>query len=107
MATLKQGEAKTITLTVTENEEAVDLSTATLTFGIRNKHAAIVLVTIADADFNKTQAAAGIVSIFLTGTHTNQVEGEYVGELKAVFPGSPQVIEKSADLAFSIKRAIL
>jgi len=93
----KQGEAKTLTFTVTEDGVAVDLSTATLAFGVKKrKRDDSYIFSKADEDFDKTQAANGIVSIDLSITDTDQDPWSYVGELKVTFADSS--IDKSADL---------
>ncbi|MEW6386821.1 MAG: hypothetical protein AB1491_04810 [Thermodesulfobacteriota bacterium] len=103
--TLKQGEAKTLTLTVTEAGQAVDLSGATLFLGVkRYKTDTAYTFSKNDGDFNKTQAAQGMVSVFLTGADTDREPGAYVGELKAAFPGS--VVEKSTDWLVLIEAAV-
>ena len=103
--TLKQGEAKPLTLTVTEEGQAVDLTSATLFLGVkRYKSDAAYTFSKSDADFDKSQAAQGIVSVFLTASETNQEPGTYVGELKASFPGS--VVDKSVDWLVLIEPAV-
>jgi hypothetical protein len=107
--TLKQGEAKKLHLTVTdENETAVDLSGATLFLGVKKKKNDLgYAISKNHAAFDLSQAAQGIVSVFLEGTDTNQTPGPYVGELKVTFPGAaPVTMEKSGDLAISIERAV-
>jgi hypothetical protein len=103
--TLKQGEAKTLTLTVREDGQAVDLSGATLFLGVkRYKSDTAYAFSKNDGDFNKVQAAQGMVSVFLTATDTNKEPGTYVGELKASFPGN--VVEKSGDWLVLIEPAV-
>ena len=105
---IKQGEAKTLTLTVTDqNGEAVDLTGATLALTVKAKKTDTE-ETFAkeDADFNKSQQVEGIVSVFLTATDTNQTPGPYMGELKAVWPGVNEIIEKSQDCYLTIEGAI-
>jgi hypothetical protein len=105
---IKQGEAKTITFTVKDAlGVAVDLSAATLLFGVKNdKAAAAYTFSKLDAAFNKAQAALGIVSVDLSATDTNQPEGTYTGELKCSWTGPPAVVNKSADFYLQIKKAI-
>jgi hypothetical protein len=103
---VKQGEAKTGFFTVKDAlGAAVDLSAATLTLGVKKDKAdEAYIFSKADADFNKTQAAQGIVSVNLTATDTNQPEGTYIVELKCVWAGP--VIKKSEDFFLQIKRAV-
>ena len=62
---LKQGEAKTITFTVTRAYgQAVDLTGATLFLGVkRHKSDTAYIFSKVDADFDKTQQALGIVDV--------------------------------------------
>jgi ribosomal protein S11 len=103
---IKQGEAKTITFTVKDASGAViNLSAATLLFGIKKDKAdSAYAFSKLDADFNKAQAALGIVSVNLSVTDTNQAESTYVGELKCAWAGP--VVKKSEDFFLQIKRAV-
>lgn len=105
--TVKQKEAKTVRFTVTDADgSAVDLSTSTLQFDIkRHKRDTTALVTKADAVFDKTSAALGIVTVPLSETDLDQAYGDYVGELKIVFSGSN--IDKSADISIEIQKAVI
>ena len=58
----------------------------------------------ADEEFNKSQAANGIVSVNLTPADTDQPEATYVGELKCAWSGP--VIKKSEDFFLHIMRAV-
>ena len=103
--TFKQGEAKTLTLTITENGVPVDLSTATLELGVkRQKSDTTYVINKKDTDFDKTQAINGIVSVYISDQDTNQDPWAYVGELKVVFSASS--IDKSADLTIIIEQAV-
>ena len=107
--TLKQGEAKTLTLTVTDKDgAAVDLTGCTLFLALkRHKGDGDYTFSKNHSDFDASQAAQGIVSVFLTATDTNQVPGPYVGELKVTFPGAPPAtVEKSGDLTVIIEGAV-
>jgi hypothetical protein len=103
---IKQGEAKTVTFTVTDTDgEPVDLAAATLFLGIKkDKSDTAYTFSHEDADFDKTQAADGLVAVALTAEDTNQEEGPYVGELKCSWAGP--VIKKSEDFFLQIKRAV-
>jgi len=106
--TLKQGEAKLLTLTVTdESGAAVNLNGCTLFLGVKTPKGEAYAFSKDHGDFNLSQAGQGIVSVFLGDTDTNQTPGPYVGELKVLFPGTaPNTVEKSDDLALSIERAV-
>ncbi len=101
----KQKEAQTVRFTVTDATDAVvDLSTATLTFAVKKYGAAAYAILKADATFDKTQAALGIVTVPLSATDLDLAQGEYGGELKMYF--SAANIDKSADITVVIKQAM-
>jgi hypothetical protein len=107
--TLKQGEAKRLTLTVTNKDgTAVDLTGSTLFMAAKShKGDQVYAFSKEHSDFDLSQAAQGIVSVFLTATDTNQVPGPHVGELKVTFPGAPPAtVEKSGDLTVIIEAAV-
>ncbi len=106
---LKQGEAKTLTITVKDSDGAVvDLSAATLFLGVKKSKADTAYAfSKDDADFDKAQAAQGIVSVSLTDTDTDQEAGKYIGELQCSWTGPPEVIDKSADFYLQIKEAVI
>jgi len=107
--TLKQGEAKTVTLTVKDKEtgEAVDLTGAELFLGVKQqKSDAQPTFSKSDADFDKSQANQGIIRVFLNAADTAQTPGPYVGELKVSWPVIPEAIEKSSDLTLIIEEAV-
>lgn len=104
--TLKQKEAKTIRFTVKDADgAAVDLS-GTLQFDIkRHKRDTSATVTKADAAFDKTLAALGIVTVPLSSTDLDLEYGDYVGEFKITF--SATNIDKSADISIEIQQAVI
>ena len=106
---LKQGEAKTITLTVTRAYgEVVDLTGSTLFFGVkRNKKDTAYIFSRVDADFDKAQQALGIVKVNLLTTDTGQAEADYHGELECSWSGTVPMIDKSInEIVISIVRSI-
>jgi hypothetical protein len=107
--TIKQGEAKKLTLTVTDETGAVvDLTGCTLFLAVkRHKGEGEYAFSKEHGAFDLSQAAQGIVSAFLEETDTLQTPGPYVGELQVTFPDAPPAtVEKSADLALTIERAV-
>ena len=106
---IKQGEAKALTITVVDgNAVVVNLSAATLFLGVKRKKSdAAYKFSKEDADFDKAQAAVGIVAVNLTETDTDQSPGNYVGEIMCTWTGPPEVIEKSADFYLHIVQAVI
>jgi hypothetical protein len=103
---IKQGEAMTITLTVKDAQgTGVDISGAALLLGVKkDKSDADYTFTKADEEFDKSQAASGIVAVDLSAADTDQPEATYIGELRLTWDGP--VIKKSPDFFFQIKRAV-
>ena len=108
--TIKQGEAKTITFTVKDAlGAAVNLSAATLTLGVKRvKSDEAFSIYKEDADFDKTQAASGIVTVVLNSTDTDLPEktSPYIGELVCSWVGPPETINKSADFFLQIEASV-
>ena len=104
---LKQGEAKTLTITVKDDDgAAVDLSAATLTLGVKEaKTDTAYTIEKDDDDFIKTLAASGIISVDFTEEDTDLAEGTYIGELKCAWSAGA-VINKSEDFFLQVKRAV-
>lgn len=108
--TLKQGEAKTLRFSVTENGSVVDLtpagSTVTFFFGVKKKKSDTTYTIQKDnSSFTTSEAAQGIISVVLTATDTNQLPATYIGELKILF--GTDSIDKSADLTIKIDQAVI
>jgi ribosomal protein S11 len=103
---IKQGEAKTITFTVKDAQgTGVDLSGAALLLGVKkDKSDAEYTFAKADEEFDKSQAASGIVSVDLSIEDTDQPEATYIGELRLAWDGP--VIKKSEDFFLQVKRAV-
>jgi len=103
---IKQGEAKTVTFTVKDSQgTGVDLSGAVLLLGVKkDKSEAACTFSKADLEFDKSQAANGIVSVNLSAADTDQPEATYIGELTCAWAGP--VIKKSEDFFLQIKRAV-
>lgn len=103
---IKQGEAKTVTFTVKDAlGTGVDLSGAALLLGVKkDKSEAEYTFSKTDPEFDKSQAANGIVSVNLSAADTDQPEATYIGELNCAWTGP--VIKKSEDFFLQIKRAV-
>jgi hypothetical protein len=103
---IKQGEAKTITFTVKDAlGTGVDLSGAALILGVKRDRAEVdYAFGKTDQEFDKSQAASGIVSVMLSAADTDQPEAIYIGELKCAWAGP--VIKKSEDFFLQIRRAV-
>jgi hypothetical protein len=105
---VKQKEAKTLRFTCRSNGTPVDLSSATLAFMVKaaktdsDNQAKISKV---DADFGKSQAVAGIITLPISASDLNQTAGLYLGELKITFAAS--AIDKSADISIIIEQAVI
>lgn len=102
----KQGEARTVTFTITENGSPVDLTGTTIVMGVkRSKADSSYTILIEDAEFDKSQEQNGIISCFINASDTNIEPGTYVLELMISF--SNGVIEKTADASLIIQRAVV
>jgi hypothetical protein len=104
---LKAGEAKTIRFTVTDADgDVVDLSSATLAFTVKKRKSSDISadITKVDGDFDKTQAASGIVDVDISSAESNLPAASYVAELKVTF--SATCVDKSADITFTIEAAV-
>ena len=103
---IKQGEAKTVTFTVKDAlGTGVDLSGAALLLGVKeDKSEAEYTFSKTDPEFDKSQAANGIVSVNLSAADTDQPEATYIGELNCAWTGPG--IKKSEDFFLQIKRAV-
>jgi hypothetical protein len=104
--TLKQKEAKPIKFVAQADGAPMNLSGATLFFGVKQtKNDTSFVFSKDDTQFDKSKAADGIVAVFLDTADTNQVPGAYVGELKIEFlDGS---IDRSDDLNVVIEQAVI
>ena len=102
--TMKQEEAKTVTFTVTDDTgTAVDCSSTTCSFKVVDTHSGTEVFSKADSDFDKTDAATGVITINVTATNSNVTARYYISELKIIF--SATNIDKSIDIEFIIEAA--
>jgi hypothetical protein len=107
--TIKQGEANHLTFTILDDDGVpVNLTGASFFLGVkRNKKDGSYAFSHSDGDFNKTAAASGVVSVFLTTTDTNRTQGDYCGELKITMTGTPTPIYKTVDVPIEIIKAVI
>jgi hypothetical protein len=108
LITVKQREAKTLRFTCISAGAAVDLSTATLAFMVKGSKSdldASAKISKSDADFGKTLASTGIVTLPLSSIDLNQTPGRYYAELKITFDATN--IDKSADMIFVIEQSVI
>lgn len=103
--TIKRKEAKAVTFTVKDNAGAViDVSDPTaIEFIVKDKVGGSTIISKANSDFDKTNAANGEVTVPFTAVDTATV-GTYIGELKITF--SADSIDKSDFINLIIKDSI-
>jgi len=106
---VKQGEAKLLTIRVTTtNATPVDLSGTTLFLGVKHhKYDQDYAFSHTHSSFSVSLATLGIISVFLTTANTIQYYGDLVGELKIRYSTSPIQIEKSSDFTFTIYESVI
>lgn len=102
---IKRKEAKAVTFTIKDNAGAViDVSDpTTVEFMAKDKVGGTTVISKANSDFDKTNAANGEVTIPFTAADTATV-GTYIGELKITF--SANSIDKSDFINLIIKDSI-
>ena len=102
---LRQCEAKTLKFVITENRLALNVAAATLRFALKeSKLDAAYAFVKADTDFDKTEAAVGIVRVSLSSGDLDLSPTTYVGELEITFAADN--IDRSADIEIKIKRSV-
>jgi len=104
--TVKQKEAKTITFTITSDGSAVDVSSAVLSFQVKENKDDAAVISKTDEDFDKTSASSGIVTLNLSDTDLDLEAITYTAELKTVFEASVN-IDKSVDIEFIVQDAVI
>lgn len=102
---IKRKEAKLVTFTIKDNAGAViDVSDPTsVSFMVKDKVGGTTVISKANSDFDKTNAANGVVTVTLTVSDT-AIVGTYIGELKIQF--SATSIDKSDFINMTIKDSI-
>lgn len=101
----KEGEARTgVQFTIKQSDSAINLSTATLTMSVKAKLSdTTAAFTKSDSDFDKTDAADGIVTVNFSASDLATV-GSYVADIKIVFSASDT--RKTEQFRFVIEDAV-
>lgn len=104
---IKQGEAKTIKFTYTSDGSAIDVSLDTFQFEVKtNIEDSSPVIAKADGDFNKTDAASGIVYCTVNTTDSANPVGDYVSEIRKIAAAGTDV-DKSNNIPFIIEEAVI
>ena len=105
MISIKQGEAKTLTFTITEDGASLDLSKATLSFAVKEqKTDTEYIIEKTLGNFDVSGASIGKVSITLSSTDTDIDPESYVAELRVEI--NPSNIYKSDDIDFIVEKSV-
>ena len=107
MISIKKGEAKDIKFTYTSNDTAIDVSANTFRFEVKKDISDTSPVFVkADGDFDKTDAADGIVYCNINTTDSNNPVGEYIAEIRMIATVGTDV-DKSDNIDFIIEEAVM
>ncbi len=105
MISIKQGEAKTLTFTITEDGASLDLSKATLSFAVKEqKTDTEYIIEKTLGNFDISGASSGKVSITLSSSDTAVAPESYVAELRVEI--DPSNIYKSDDIDFIVEESV-
>jgi len=105
--TIKKGEAKDIQFTYTIDGVAQDVSSNTFSFKVKeNILSETYVIEKADIDFDKTDAANGIVTCNITTTDSNIEARTYIAEIQMIVIAGTNV-DKSTDITFIIDEAVI
>jgi hypothetical protein len=100
---LFQGEAKTVTLTIVDQDgSAVDVATATMTFKAAARVGETPVISLTDAAFSAK--GSGTAQMALSATDTDVAAGEYQCEIKTTFSASN--IDINQEVILVIKEAM-
>jgi hypothetical protein len=104
--TFKQREGDTLKFVLTRNNAVVVLTGKTFSFVVKSDlDATTYLIEKQDADFDKTDAALGIVYVPITTSDTDLDPGTYYAELKSIITASTDE-DLSITWTFKIERAV-
>jgi len=103
---VKKGEAKTLKFTYTDlSGDAVDVSGATFSFVVKSSKAETsYLIEKTDANFDKSGAENGIVSVILNETDLAQDPAVYFAEIRAHWSSDNSDLSK--DIKLTIEQAV-
>lgn len=105
--TIKEGEGKTLTFTITRADAILDVSSSTARFVIKDEFAdEAYLLDKTDSDFDKSEGNLGILKVNLTATNTIAVgDGTYKAELRVIITADTDV-DKSEDWKLKIEKSL-
>jgi len=106
---VKEGEAKTLTFTITQSGEDLDVSGGDFRFAVKQtKDDAAYQINKTTSDFDDTNAGDGILTLPVT---FDIDPGEYVAELMINLTdssaGGDGNIDKSLDLSLEVLKAVI
>jgi len=106
MISIKQGEAKTLSFTITDSEGlAIPLTDATMSFAVKEQKIDTEYIIEKSHDaFDLTNASNGIVTLSLSKIDTAIEPESYVAELKAEIDSNN--IIKSEDIDFVVEKSV-
>ena len=109
---VKQGEAKTLTFTITQSGSPLDVSGGDFKFAVKQtKDDTAYQIEKTTDDFDVSQASIGKLRLPLNDTDLGIAVGEYVAELKIDLTGSSsgvgEGIDKSADLSMEVCQPVI
>lgn len=102
---IKKGEAKNILFTYTSSGVAQDVSSNTFYFVVKEHCESVAIIEKNDIDFDKTNAANGVVSCNLSVTDTDIEEKTYEAEITMIATVDTDV-DKSENITFIVSRSI-
>ena len=107
MINIKQYERKRIYFTLDDLDLDIDdFSGVTFFLGVkRERKDSAYVFSKSDADFDKTDAGTGIVSVLLTEEDTAD-NGVFLTELELIFNDDDNTIYRSSDLYINISKAV-
>jgi hypothetical protein len=103
--TFYQGESSLVALLVRDNTgKALDISGASLSLAAKKSlKDEVVAISKDDDDFDKSQAAQGLLGFYMTQVDTANEAGVYLAALSMTWAGEPPIIRK-VPLSLELKR---